>query len=105
MVSDNLFVTSLNSVNKEAKSIKNYLDLFVNTSLYHMSIRFCLVSQPNKKLYSNSEQLFNTADLLPMTFGVILFQIHTVRIHQILKIIWELWMRTEILKYILLKCY
>ena len=36
-----------------------------------MSIRSCLVSQPNTKLISNSEQLFNTKNLLPITFGVI----------------------------------
>ena len=37
-----------------------------------MSIRSCLVSQPNKKVFLNSEQLFNSTDLLPITFGVIL---------------------------------
>ena len=46
------------------------MDLFINTSLKHMSIRSCLVSQPRNKLYSNSEQLFNVTDLLPLTFGV-----------------------------------
>ena len=37
-----------------------------------MSIRSCLVSQPNKKLKLNSEQLFNSIDLSTITFGVIL---------------------------------
>ena len=37
-----------------------------------MSIRSRLVSQPNKKLKLNSEQLFNSTDLSPITFGVIL---------------------------------
>ena len=36
------------------------------------SIRSCLVSQPNIKLNSKSEQLFNSTDLSPITFGVIL---------------------------------
>ena len=37
-----------------------------------MSISSCLVSQSNKKLNPNSEQLFHDADLSPITFGVIL---------------------------------
>ena len=37
-----------------------------------MSITSRLVSQPNKKLISNSEQLFHATDLLPITFSVIL---------------------------------
>ena len=37
-----------------------------------MSIKSCLVSQPNKKLNSNCEQLFNATDLAPITFGLIL---------------------------------
>ena len=48
------------------------MDLFINTSLNHISIRSRLVSQPNKKLKLNSEQLFNSTDLSPITFGVIL---------------------------------
>ena len=74
MGSDELFVTCLNnnSENKIAKPIKNYLALFINTSLNHMSIRSCLVSQPYKKLNSNSEKSINATDLLPITFGVIL---------------------------------
>ena len=67
-----LFVTCLNNSDKIAKPIKNYLDLFINTSLNHMSLRSCLVSQPNKKLNLNSEQLFNATDLSPITFGAIL---------------------------------
>ena len=69
-----IFVSCLNSNSKTkiGKPIKTYLDSFFNTSLNHMSIRSCLVSQPNKKFSSNSEQLFNTTDLLPISFGVIL---------------------------------
>ena len=69
-----MFVTCLNNIseNKIAKPIKNYFDLFINTSLNHMSIRSRLVSQPKNKLISNNEQLFNAADLLPITFGAIL---------------------------------
>ena len=37
-----------------------------------MSIRSCLISQPKHKSISNSEQLFNAMDLLPITFGIIL---------------------------------
>ena len=37
-----------------------------------MSIRSCLVSQSNKIFIFNSEQLFNSTDLSPITFGVIL---------------------------------
>ena len=53
--SDELFVTCLNdnSENKIEITIKNYLDLFINTSL---SINSLLVSQPKNKLVSNSEQ-------------------------------------------------
>ena len=70
---DILFDTYLNnnSENKIEKPINNYLDLFINTSLNHMSIRSRLVSQPKTKLISNSEQLFNATELLPITFGVI----------------------------------
>ena len=48
--SDELFVTCLNceSENKIGKPIKYHLDLFINSSLNHLSIRSCLVSQPNK---------------------------------------------------------
>ena len=48
------------------------MDLFINTSLNHISIRSRLVSQPNKKLKLNSEQVFDSTDLSPITFGVIL---------------------------------
>ena len=37
-----------------------------------MSIRSPLVNQDKNKLISNSEQLFNAADLLPITFNIIL---------------------------------
>ena len=37
-----------------------------------MSIRYCLVSQPNNKLISNSEQLHNSTNVLPIEFGIIL---------------------------------
>ena len=53
--SDELFVTCLNSSDKIAKPIKNDLDLFIITSVNHMSIRSNLESQPNKKLKLNSE--------------------------------------------------
>ena len=69
---DKLFVTCLNSNSKTelGKPIKNFLDLFINTSLNHMSIRSCLVIQPNLKLKLNGEQSINASDLLPITFGV-----------------------------------
>ena len=70
--SDRLFATCLNENSKnKIRPIKNYLDLFVNTSLNHISIRSCLVSQPRDKLFSNNEQFFNATDLPPMTYGVI----------------------------------
>ena len=45
---DELFVIcwNINSENKIAKPIKNYLDLIINTSSNHMSIKSCLGSQP-----------------------------------------------------------
>ena len=67
-----------------------------------MSIRYHLVSQPNKKLNSNSEQLFDAADFLPITFGIIMYAIKNL---QTLKLIQELWMRIKILKYVLSKYY
>ena len=49
------------------------MDLFINTSLNHMSIRSHLISQPNNnKLISNNKQLFNATELSLITFGVIL---------------------------------
>ena len=46
--SDKLVVSCINSdsKNKIGKLIKNYLDLFIYTSLNHLSIRSHLVSQP-----------------------------------------------------------
>ena len=72
--SDKLFVTCWNNdnENKILEPIKNYLDIFINTYLNHMSIRSRLVSQSNKKLNSNSEQSINVTNLSPITFGVIL---------------------------------
>ena len=72
--SDEIFLTCLNieSENKIGKPIWNYLDLLIDTSLNHKSIRSCHASQPNDKLNSNSEQLFNATDLSPITFAVIL---------------------------------
>ena len=71
--SDELFVTCLNCDREnKIKPIKNYLDLFIITSLSHMSIWSRLVSQPNNKLFSNSVQLSNATDLSPITFGLIL---------------------------------
>ena len=51
-----LFVTCLNE-NSESKikPIKSYLDLVIDTSLNHMSIRSRLVSQSNNKRNSKSE--------------------------------------------------
>ena len=74
MGSDELFVTCLNidSENKIEKTIKNYLNCFINTSLNHMTIRSRLASQPNKKLNLNNEQSINSTYLSPITFGVIL---------------------------------
>ena len=69
---DELFVTCLNDSDKIAKPMNNYLDLFINTTINHMSIRSRLVSQSNKNLKLNSEQLFNSTDLSPITFGTIL---------------------------------
>ena len=71
MGSVELFVIYLNNSDKIAKPIKNYLDLFINTSFNHMSIRSRLVSQPNIKLILNSEQLFNSTHLSPVTFVTI----------------------------------
>ena len=67
-----LFGTCLNdnSENKIERQIKNYLDLFINTSLKHMSIRSRLVSQLKNKLISNSELFFYAIDLSPITFVV-----------------------------------
>ena len=48
------------------------MDLFINNSLYHISIRSHLVSQFNNKLISNNEQLFNATDLSIITFCIIL---------------------------------
>ena len=47
---DGLFVTCLNeySEKKSEKLTKNYLDLFINTSLNYVSIRSCLVSKQEK---------------------------------------------------------
>ena len=48
------------------------MDLFIYTSLTHISIRFRLVSQPNKELKLYSAQLFNATDISFITFGIIL---------------------------------
>ena len=47
------------------------MDLFINISLIHMSIRSRLVTQPKHKLISNNKQLFIATDLSPITFVVI----------------------------------
>ena len=58
---DELFVICLHSSeNKLEKLIENNLDLFVNTILNCIFIRFRLISQPKDKLISNNGQLFNT---------------------------------------------
>ena len=48
------------------------MNLLIHNSSKYMSIRSRFVSQQNNKLISNSEQLFNASDLLPITFGIIL---------------------------------
>ena len=69
--SDELLVICLNcdSKNKIAKPIKNYLDILINTSLNHMSIRSRFVSQPNNNkwisIVSNYSML-RTYRLLPL---------------------------------------
>ena len=62
---EELFVTCLNHNNEKKleKTIKNYLDLFTNTSLNHMPIRSRLISQPNNKLMSNRKQILHATDL------------------------------------------
>ena len=61
--SDKLFITCLNDNSvKIGKPIKNYLDLFNNTCLNHMSFRSRLVSQWKNKLIPNNEQLLNAID-------------------------------------------
>ena len=67
---EKLFVRCLND--KIEKTIQNYLNLFIDTCLNHMSIRSRLVSQPKNKLLSNNRQSINTKDLWPITFGLIL---------------------------------
>ena len=61
-----------NHSDKIGKPIKNYLNLFIDASLNHMSIRSHLMSQSNNNLISNNEQLFNSIDSLPITFGITL---------------------------------
>ena len=71
--SEELFVTCFNCDSEyKIKLINNYLNLFINTSLNHISIRSGHVKHPENKLISNSEQLFNATDILPITFSVIL---------------------------------
>ena len=91
--------------NKIGKPIKNYLDLLINTSLNHMSIRSRLVSQRNKKLKLNSEQSMNSTDLRSITFGVILPPKLRGKLSTNSQIIWQHRMRIKILKYILSKYY
>ena len=100
-----LFVTCFNcdSKYKIEKTIKNYIDLFINTSVNHMSIRSHLVSQPKNKLISNNKRFFNATDLMPM--AKFYLQIHAVKIQEILKIVWKLQMTIKILKYKLSKYY
>ena len=52
------------------KNQLNFLHLFINVSLNHMSIICHLVSQPKNKLVSNNRQLFDSMNLLPIIFGV-----------------------------------
>ena len=46
------------------------MDLFSNSTLSHISINSRLVSQPKNKFISNKDELFNTTDISPITFGV-----------------------------------
>ena len=46
------------------------MDLFIDTSLSHLFIRSRLMSQAKNKLISNSEQLFNSTYVSPITFNV-----------------------------------
>ena len=39
----------------------------------HLNIRSRLISQPNNKLISNNDQLFNATNLSPISFGIIFF--------------------------------
>ena len=48
------------------------MHLDIHTSLNHMSMKSCLVSQPKNKLISNNEQVFNATYLKLITLGVIL---------------------------------
>ena len=52
----NLFVSCLSSSENKLEKIKNHLDLFIDTSLNHMSIRSCFVSQSKNKSISKNEQ-------------------------------------------------
>ena len=69
---ENYLLHGLKNGNNIGNQIKNYLDYFIYTSLNHMSIRSCLVSQSKNKLISNSEHLFHATDLSPITFSIIL---------------------------------
>ena len=51
-----------------------------------MSIRYRLVSQSNRKSKLNSEQLFDSTDLSPVTFGAILSPKLRGKFQQILKL-------------------
>ena len=55
-----------------------------------MSIKSCLVSQTKNKLISNSEELFNATNLLPITFALILPPNLHAKLQQIFKLIQEL---------------
>ena len=81
------------------------MDLFINTSVNHMLIRSHLVSQPNNKSNSNSEQLFNATDLSPITFGVILLPKLHDKISTNSQINPETLDENNILKYTLSKYY
>ena len=77
--SDKLFVTCIkdDSKNKTGKPINNYLNLFINTSLKHISIRSHLVRQPKNKLISIAYYFWCN----------FIFQNYAVKFQQILKLI------------------
>ena len=69
---ENLEPKEVKKKSSAAANKTNYLNLFLNTNLNHISIRSRLISQLKNKLISNCEQLFNATDLLPITFAIIL---------------------------------
>ena len=86
----------------KGKPTKNYLDLFINTSLNHMSIRPCIISQPINELFLNSELCH---EFIANDFWCNLTSKSARKNSTNLKLIQELWMKINILKYVLSKYY